>query len=245
MDPAFNIVLNSLEELGQQNRLIVTQLQEASLKNIESNNDNDAHIFGGKVPAMAKKAFGRTASAVVRMCMLEAVGVDRNLWPSIGRNSQIRNENKLVVRSILPLFCLADDRDKATRYWSRYDQLYPHFRIEHEVSHIDTEASMPSMMVIFREGFTEVIEITTTFKATPRGNQRFDSYVHVTCIVQKIKEGKDGNFTKQLKELMQPVKIEDEYFEKMTKVVEKKDLDLKSLPAALRKLEIKDEKDKE
>ena len=244
-DPAFNVVLDCLNELTQQDRLEVIHMQTASLENIESDNDNDAHIFGGKVPAIAKKAFARTASAVVRMCMLEAVGVARNSWPGIGRNAQRRNEDNLNQECLIPpLFRLANDRATATRYWSRYDQLYPHFRVEHEISrvNIDTLANMPSMMLIFR-GFTEVIEITTTFTATPRGDQQFDSYVHVICIVRKIKEGEDGKFTERLKELMQPVEIQNEYIAKMTKV--KKVEDLESLLDALGKLEIKGEEDKD
>lgn len=81
---------------------------------------------------------------------------------------------------------------------------------------------MPSMMLIFRANFTEVVEITTTFTATPRGEQRFDSYIHVACIVRKITESTeerlDGQFTKQLKKLMEPVQIGDAYFKEMAEV---------------------------
>lgn len=94
-------------------------------------------------------------------------------------------------------------------------------------------------MLIFRSNFTEVVEIATTFTATPREEQRFDSYIYVICIVHKISEstdeGKDGKFTRQLKELMVPLEIEEQYFEEMTKVKEKKDIDL-----AFTKLKVKD-----
>lgn len=124
-------------------------------------------------------------------------------------------------------------------YWSKHDQVYPHFLIEHKVSqvNINTQASMPSMMLFFRRYFT----ITTTFNATPREEQVFESYIHITCIVRKIKEGKDlkdGEFTKQLKILMQPVTIQDEYFEEMTKV--KAERDLENLPDPLSELKVED-----
>ena len=227
-DPAFNIVLKCLKELREEKRLQVTHYQMAELRDIESNDDSEDRnfMFGGE-GVNPNHAFGRTASAIVRMCMLEAAGVPRRLWPALGRNAGRRNKGKLHN----PLgqqprgFCLATTARTARQYWRKYNQLYPHFRIEDEVDEVDlnTQISIPSMMLIFR-GFTEVVEITTTFKATRREDQQFDSYIHVICIVRKIsvptEEGNDGRFTRQLKELMVPVEIQEEYFEDMTKVKE-------------------------
>ena len=245
-DPAFNAVLYSLNELSNQHRLHVIHLQTASIKNIESNNPSDERrfIFSGNLPANDHLAFGRTASAAVRMCMLEAVNVPRTLWPQMGYKSTNRNKEKIVrrvLRQRQPDFHLANTKDNAMYYWSKYDHLYPHFRIEHEVRQAgadNTTARIPSMMLIFRENFTEVVEITTTFNATPIGGQQFDSYIHVTCVVRRIDQGKDGRYTKRLKRYVQPVQIADKYFEKMTKVKEE---DLDRLPDAFSDLEIEDE----
>ena len=99
-DPAFNIVLESLRELKNQNRLQESHVQAATLTNIESNDDDEDRrfMFGGKKKALAKSAFGRTASAVVRMCMLEAAGVPRDLpWPKVGPNT-IKGETRLTYK---------------------------------------------------------------------------------------------------------------------------------------------------
>ena len=248
-DPAFDIVLQSLTELRNQGRLRVTHFQAATLENIRSNDDDEGRtlMFGGEGDPYA--AFGRTASSVVRMCMLEAVGVARGLWPRIGTHTDRRNRENLQN----PLgdqprpFSLANDFDTARHYWSKYDQLYPHFRIEHEVRLVadaNTQVhhvSMPRMMLIFRENFSEVVEITTTFNATPRGDQEFRSYIHVICIVREIskptKKAKDGKFTGQLKELMQfPIEIPGEYFEEMTEV--KKETNFQQLDDAFAKLKV-------
>ena len=252
-DPAFNIVLQSLTELRNQNRLHVTHVQAATLTNIESNDDDEDRrfMFGGERGELANSAFGRTASAVVRMCMLEAAGVPRQLWPTLGSHTGSRNKNNLQnpLRDInnQPLarnFHLANDEATAKRYWSKYDHIYPHFRIEDEIIEVplDEQASMPSMMLIFRPNFTEVVEITTTFTATRRIEQQFNSYIHVICIVRKIvEEDNDGKFTKQLKELMVPVEIQKEYFEEMTKVEEKTGSPPAwQLPDALSKLKVED-----
>lgn len=245
-DPAFNLVLQSLRELKDQDRVQVMYMQAAELNNIESNDadENRRLRFGGtRQPYLA---FGRTASGVVRMCMLEAAGVKRKFFPRLSGKSDSRNRANL--RNPLGdgprCFHLTNDYDRARHYWSRYDQLYPHFRIEDEVREValNTQVSIPSMMLIFREyrDFSVVVEITTTFDATPREEQQFHSYIHVICIVRKItKEGEDGTFTRQLKELMVPVfEMRREYLETMKKV--KKETDLPQLHDAFAKLKVGD-----
>lgn len=251
-DPAFNVVLQSLKELRDQNRLQVTYFKTASLKDIESDDDDEDRrfMFGGELEACTNSKFGQTASAVIRMCMLEAASVKRGFWPRASPNTNRRNKAKLqpvVVRQAQPPFCLANNKNAARLYWSKYDQLYPHFRIEHEVSQValNTQVSMPSMMLIFRANFTEVVEITTTFTATPREEQQFGSYIHVACIVRKITESTeeraDGEFTKQLKKMMEPVQIGVAHFKRMTEV--KKGDDLKGLLDDLSTFKLEDEKE--
>ena len=61
-DAAFNVVLQSLRELGNQKRLEVTRLQTASLENIESS--NEAGKIEGRYKTRTNAAFGRTASVL-------------------------------------------------------------------------------------------------------------------------------------------------------------------------------------
>lgn len=224
-DPTFNLVLNALTELRDGGRLHTTHCQRASIKDIESNDVQEDRrlLFGGQRANMANAAFGQTASAIVRMCMLKAVGIERNFWPQLRDNTRQRNERKLFLEVLMePLFHLADTREAARNYWSIYDQLYPHFRIEDEVHGlaIGVQGGIPRMMLIFRGNFTRVIEITTTFNATRQGNQMFNSYVNVTCIVRNISEGEDkpDSKFKQLKDLTQSPNIPDQYFKKVREV---------------------------
>ena len=236
-DPTFKVVLAVFTELKNQNRLHVTRLQTACIEDIESNDKREDHrlVFGGERAAnMAFVSFGQTASAVVRMCMLEAEGISRTFWPKIGPRADGRNRDKLErVVSIGPLFCLANDRETARYYCWKYDQLYPHFRIEGAVRGLDINQreSMPSMMFIFRNNFTELIEITTTFNTTRREEHRFNSYVHVACIVREIREGEDGPHTIRLKALMQPFNISVEYFDQVMSL--RNEEDAKNLPSPL------------
>ena len=100
------------------------------------------------------------------------------------------------------------------------------------------------MMLIFRGNFTEVVEITTTFTATPKGEQQFESYIHVVCAVRKITaessaEHPDGECTKLLKKLIKPVQISDAHFTKMTEI--KKEDDFECLLDDLLTLNLEDE----
>ena len=249
-DPAFDVVLQSLLELNKQDRLQLTNFQTASLENIESSNGDGK--FGGKRATLANSAFGRTASAIVRMCMLEAAGVPRRLWPKSSGGSDPRNRAKLVNQVMKPdheqpvSFCLANNENAARFYWSKFDHIYPHFRIEHEVRQVtlNRQISMPSMMLIFRRSFTEVVKITTTFTATRKGEQQFESYIHVVCAVRKITaessaEHPDGEYTKLLRKLMNPVQTSDAHFTKIKEL--KKGDDLNGLLDDLPTLNLKDE----
>jgi len=251
-DPTFNIVVQASNELKEQERLQVTYYKTASITNIESNDPDNARrfLFGGRRPDLKFFAFGRTASSVLRMCMLEAASINETFWPRIGKYSHTRNKCKLAPQTVEPSqFHLADNLTDARKYWSKYDQLYPQFLIQHELKSvaINTRTSLPSMMLIFRGNFTEFIEITTTLDATQRKGQKFDSFVHVTCIVRSIKQGvKDGKFTVLLKEMLnktKPISIKTTYYKEMTEMKPKKKEDLENLPDALKHLKIGDDDD--
>lgn len=243
-DPAFNLVLNSLNELRNQNRLVVTYFKTASIQNIQSNQEGeDRRFLFGSANESCVQMFARTASSVLRMCMLKATNVDAVFWPTMGPRSQRRNMANLVSEVLMDgNFHLADNRRDARRYWSRYDHQYPHFLIEETMDFVgaNNQAHLPSMMLIFRGNMTEVIEITTTFTAT-RNNEptnQFDSYVHVCCIVRSICNGdqsEDGRFTKQLKELMRPTFIKSSYYTSIRDAKTKDDL-----PDALEHLQLEE-----
>ena len=248
-DPAFEIVLGSLTELHDQGRLQIQHFQTAELVNIKSNDDSDDRMFmfGGD-RQRGPVAFGRTASAVVRMCMLEATKIKRSFWPSMGPNSERRNKEALVFTRVFPEngqdFSLTNNRNAALRYWSKYDQLYPHFLIEESVSgQIGQQVSMNSMMHIFRNNFSQLVEITTNFDATPMEDKMFNSYVHVTCIVREIRNvqgTEDGEYTRQLKAVMVPAAIPDSYFARMkdTKEAVKEDKELDFVSDYFKKLAV-------
>ena len=215
IDPAFNIAQAALDELDEQNRLEVLTSQRSWLHAIQSNvlGDNNIFKFG--------QAFGRTASAVFRMVMLRAVQIEDEWWPAIGKRTTERNKEALRFAvsppDAEPFKLLGEEnqennnRETAKAYFGKYDHAFPHNVIETKVSQDEgRRVYFRNKMLIFRNNFSEVIEIITNAHATmhPQGQGwrcgEFDSYVKVTCTRKEIVEGEvteDGEYFKKLKDL--------------------------------------------
>lgn len=191
-DPNFSLVLQAMKELRDKKRLPLkkTTVQRAWITRIK------AAVYPEYIWDRMYD-FSRTASACFRMAMLEATGIPRDWWPTaVSTKANTHRDN--MGREPDPVrFHLAADKDKARTYWSHYDQLYPHYTITEKYDKTNADESVPlnSMMVIFREGFTEMIEITTTVqfqKDLPSMEHReFNVSVNVVCIKREIEPGDD------------------------------------------------------
>ena len=205
----------------------VTHRQSSTLKVVQSNCEDDRSIFafGGrlgnrKTPKQRASAFGRTASAVFRMVMLQAVQIDERHWPNLGQNTKRRNKQKMnfeVTQS--PdnhAFTLLGNnenvnntKDNARKYWCHYDMMFPHFFIENEVlKNKGREVVFKKTMLILRnfEEVYQAIEITTKAWATmyPRGwkTGEFYSCVEVSCTCKAIEnDDNTENIWEQLRAL--------------------------------------------
>ena len=195
-DVAFNLGLEVMSELNKSGHLKVETLQIVSIQNIESNavNVRERFIFGGKNAGNAKKrqVFARTASAVLRMCMLESSKVDPRIQPTFGPHSMMRNRNKMSSQQFGPEFVLTRDKGKAMKYYSHYNHTHPHFKIEEQLLEVEEGQwwyMPPTMMLVFQNNFTRVIEFGTTFRARYRTDLEagtYQSYVNVRCVVRNI-----------------------------------------------------------
>lgn len=103
-DTAFDSVLRYLADLRKRGVLRTQTVQEASINNIESANpsNDDRFIFGGKNAGNKKQriqAFTRTASSVLRMCMMSSANMTH--YPRMDVTSQRRNKKKNEVYRIV------------------------------------------------------------------------------------------------------------------------------------------------
>ena len=203
-DPyTFNLALDVLAILRKRKLLDMQSCKVIEIDNIQSNDEHEDHsyVFGGRRADQRSfriQCFAQTASSVLRMCMLEAANASPR--PKFGRHSQRRNSEimRRAQPDFGPKFVLCNDERRSREYYSHYDHLYPHFQIEHKLKEVQPNhwMEMPSMVLIFRRNFSEVIEISTTFKALEVKKPRvaigtFDSYVNVRCIVRSISDPED------------------------------------------------------
>ena len=214
IDPGYNIALDALADLEKDGRLEITNQQRSWLEAIQSNVDGNNNIFtfGGENARSDEgaSAFAETATAVFRMVMLCAVQISEDWWPELRDNVMKRNKNALrfQVSTSFPFKLLDlknDNRDTARQYWRKYDHAFPLSLVESELlDNHGSNVNFHNKMLIFRNNFSEVIEIITEAHATmdPLGWNagEFDSYVQVECIRKEIKSsGKDSESFKKLK----------------------------------------------
>ena len=201
IDPVFNIALKAVEELQGQGRLVEMNRQKAWLEEIKSA-DNTFTFGGDGTPPQQAFQFGKTASAVFRMVMLHAVGIG-NFGPNFG-TAQQRNRPPALqfeVSGQFEVFELLEgvnaNEGTARRFCTEYDHVFPRSLITNEVlENQGNSVPFRNTMLIFRNNFTEVIEIITEANATmypADQNGEFRSSVKVTCIRKKISPAGGGD----------------------------------------------------
>ena len=210
-DFAFDLILSIIAQLNKDRQLHLQSVQNVQIENIRSNNKDDEFKFGGKHAHKVGKrmqSFARTATSVLRMCMLRSANVPAYCYPELGEYSKPRN---LAVMRYFPnkvyMFCqefvLTTNRERAREYYSYYDHLYPHFRIEDQLLKAQPKQLVfipETMMLIFRENFSEIIAFNTSLRVRYWPNYqpniidgspydiggRYESFANVVCQVNKI-----------------------------------------------------------
>ena len=213
-DFAFDLILRIITQLKDDQELELQFFQEVEIYNIKSNDEDDMCQlkFGGKrahIDGTRTQCFARTATSVLRMCMLRSANVPEEHYPKLGNYSKRRNvEGMRYFHWSHPRytfgqeFVLTTNREHAREYYSHYDHLYPHFRIEDQLLKAQPNRLVfipETMMLIFRENFSEIIVFNTTFQVgyVPYYQQNmhgfyydiggyYESYAHVVCQVLRI-----------------------------------------------------------
>ena len=205
-DPTFNLILLAMRQLRDNGRVCVdrTTSQRAYITRIERGVEgaNDNRYRWSRL-----YDFVRTAGVCFRMTMLAATNIPQDAWPRMQSFPQNTRESNMGHDPDPMPFQLAGTEDDARRYWSKYDQLYPHAIITKKYEETEEGASVPlnSMMVIFRNDFKEMIEITTTVRLTKGAANagEYNASVYVLCVRREIDPGNDENTLafQQLQEL--------------------------------------------
>ena len=196
-DFAFDFVNRLITRLYNDQQLQLQSVQEVKVDNIRSNNPNDnlSLVFGNA------NCFARTASSVLRMCMLRSAEVPEHLYPKLGKPSMRRNKTAMEYSwTYGNKFVLTTNKDRAKEYYSHYDQLYPHMKDELCTARPNQLQIIPgTMMLIFRGNFSEIIAFNTSLQVKYCPNYQniggflkdvsghYESFAHVVCQVQRIR----------------------------------------------------------
>jgi len=171
-DRTFNLVQDAIAELRRERRLDqgirqgarICRIERALNEEEEEEDEEEEQEQQQEDPRYTWRSindFARTASACFRMAMMEAMGIDRKYWPRINSFQQNTREGNMIPADIQ--FHLTENRREAKRYSSKYKMLYESNDIIQKYRDTAARANVPldSVMVIFRNNFTEMIKITT------------------------------------------------------------------------------------
>ena len=140
--------------------------------------------------------------------MMEATRINCRHWPRIDSFQQNTREGNMS-HTDRP-FCLAHNKREAKRYSSKYKILYESNDIIQKYRGTAAGANVPlnSVMVIFRNNFSEMIKIITVVDLQKRVDKVYHATVRVLCEKYRIAQGDDAQ-SPAFQELRAPSRNED------------------------------------
>ena len=206
IDPSsFTIASRAVTELQSQNRTRLNYTRRSSIIRVKSaNNVNNLHFNN-------LYNFSRRVGACARLCMLDSLCLNPiELWNMKNFFDRNYNDYSNFHRDTMVGTSIQITPNEGTQYWSEYDRLYPHYVIERAISGTNVWNSnnfLASNMIIFRNNFTEIIQINTSiwisFEHQVDRSRNIYNYVNcsITVFTQHyhIGQGLDRKFTHLLK----------------------------------------------
>ena len=213
IDPFFEIATQAIAELHRQNRYEMQYQKRSWIDRVKSaNNENQLRYDN-------LNGLARRLGVCARICMAVSAGMNPRLYRV--ENCFDRNlddpQNFHSELSAGEAHNLAQNRRQERKYCSEYDRLYSLHAIEEHIANdragndaATIRSSIPSMMYIFSNDWSEVIQISTTMIIEDRGeafedehagdidNGRYNCRIQVVTIKAKLKKGNDQKFMRFL-----------------------------------------------
>ncbi|XP_041378455.1 uncharacterized protein LOC121390656 [Gigantopelta aegis] len=197
------LISNVLGELSDQGRLLTLNLQTVSVRNVQS-----ATTFGNSFANFHD--FSKTLSTVLRMAMLRCTNVPQYIWETqltakaADRNiARFHYYSKWIDRRD---FKLAELKEDARYYWSRFDQLFPPSRIEDKMrgAGVGESRMLSGTILLIARDFEGVVQISVYADITKRDwrGTAFDTVVKVMVLHYDVLPLIDGPWMTHLKKLL-------------------------------------------
>ena len=210
IDPSFEIVTRAVNELRQQGRLKISYQKRSWIDRVKSANRDNNLLF--------KSLYGlsRRVGLCARICMAHSLGMNARLW-SIKNvyEDNLDDDGNFHYEELVNEYIPNDLNDHQSKFCSEYDRFYPHYIIEDRLNQVHRRNEyFPSMMYIFLDNFSYLVQVNTTIRIEDQGESHEDLYVddgryrcniQVVSVVAKItrrSEGRnEGKFMNLLKTL--------------------------------------------
>ena len=212
-DPTFEIATRAVAELREQRRLRISYSQISGINRVKSSSRRNNLEFGNLYD------FSRRVGLCARICMAHSLELNARAWrvgAGVYENHLDDDENfHTDLTWATRDQTLPDLSGRQSKYCSEYDRFYPHYIIEEKLNERQIERSnkyYPSMMYIFLDNFSQIIQINTTIHVVDRGmnyeithdDGRYKCRIDVTSTFALIKKkGTDRKFMNLLKTLCQ------------------------------------------
>ena len=206
-DPTFEIATRAVAELTEQRRLEISYSRISGIDRVKSSRRNNLE-FGNLYD------FSRRVGLCARICMAHSLQLNARAW-KVGKGvyKNHLNDNENFHTDLTWDVHLPNLSDRQSKYCSEYDRFYPHYIIEEKLNERQIGRSnkyYPSMMYIFLDNFSQIIQINTTIHVVDRGmnyeithdDGRYKCRIDVTSTFALItEEDTDWKFMNLLKTL--------------------------------------------
>ena len=197
-DPFFQIATRAIAELRNQNRYEIVYERISTIKRVKSANNQNKKRFENL------NGLARRLRLCARICMAHSAGMNPRLWQV--NNCYDRNlDDKENFGSELIFGAaqnVAVNVAQERNYCHEYARLYSQHAIEDRVENGEGEINIPRMMYIFRNDWSEVIQISTTMNIQDRGARfetdenvddgRYNCRIQVVTIKARIVRQREG-----------------------------------------------------
>ena len=170
--PFFQIATRAITELTNQQRYDIVYEKTSTIIRVRSGNNQNSLIFDNP------HGLARRLCVCARICMAFSTGINprlRHVENCFDRNLDDQ-ENFTTQLIVGEEENVEVDGAQERRYFNEYDRLYPQHEIQDRIEaaqaeHHEEVINIPQTMYIFRNNWSEVIQISTTMTIQDQGAQ--------------------------------------------------------------------------
>ena len=188
IDPFFEIATRAVAELTNQKRYEIVYERKSTINRVKSADNQSPFRFRNL------NGLARRLGVSARICMAHSAGMNprlRRIEKCYDRNLDDK-ENFSTQLIFGKAQSVAANEDQEKKYCNEYDLLYSQHAVEDRIENGEGEINIPQMMYIFRNNWSEVIQISTTMSIVDENDGRYNCRIQVITIKARMMQERDG-----------------------------------------------------